>query len=88
MNMRYIRPKSTANIATVPISDQDLKATYTITVLNQAPNEKGGEAFVQYLLGKEGLAVLKQDGFTLTTPPTVTGSGVPAGLSGTVLSGK
>ena len=84
----YTAEAKAANIATVPISDQDLKATYTVTVLNQAPDEKGGEAFVQYLLGKEGLAVLKSDGFTLTTPPTVTGSGVPGGLSGTVLSGK
>jgi molybdate/tungstate transport system substrate-binding protein len=84
----YTAEAKAANIATVPISDQDLKATYTITVLNQAPNEKGGEAFVQFLLGKEGLAVLEEDGFTLTTPPAVTGSGVPAGLSATVLSGK
>jgi molybdate transport system substrate-binding protein len=84
----YSSEAEAANIPTVPISDQDLKATYTVTVLNQAADEKGAEAFVRYLLGKQGLAVLKKDGFELTTPPTVAGSGVPAGLSTTVLSGK
>ncbi|WP_203919869.1 extracellular solute-binding protein [Rugosimonospora africana] len=76
-----------ANIPTVPVTGQDLKATYTVTVLNQAPDQAGAEAFVGYLLGPDGLKVLKQDGFNLVTPPTVTGSGVPASLSG-VLSGQ
>lgn len=76
-----------ANIPTVPVTGQDLKATYTVTVLNQAPDEAGAEAFVAYLLGPDGLNVLKQDGFDLVTPPKVTGSGVPASLS-SVLSGQ
>jgi molybdate/tungstate transport system substrate-binding protein len=84
----YTAEAKAANIPTVPLSDQDLKATYTVTVLNQAPDEQGGEAFVQYLLGKEGLATLTSDGFSLTTPPTVIGSAVPDSLSTTVLSGK
>jgi molybdate/tungstate transport system substrate-binding protein len=84
----YSSEAKAANIATVPISDQALKATYTVTVLNQAPDEKGAEAFVQYLLGRQGLAVLTRDGFDVTTPPTVTGSGVPSRLSENVLSGK
>lgn len=83
----YSSEAKAANIATVPLTGQDLKATYTLTVLNQAPDEKGGEAFVQYLLGPDGLAVLKRDGFNLTTPPKVTGTGVPAGLTSTVLHG-
>jgi molybdate/tungstate transport system substrate-binding protein len=70
-----------AKIATVPVTGQTLKATYTVTVLNQAPDEAGGESFVAYLLGPSGLAVLKADGFTLTTPPKVTGTGVPSSLS-------
>jgi molybdate/tungstate transport system substrate-binding protein len=84
----YTAEAKAANIATVPISDQDLKATYTVTVLDRAPDQQGGEAFVQYLVGKQGLATLASDGFSLTTPPTVTGSGVPDSLSTTVLSGK
>ena len=76
-----------ANIKTVPVTGQTLKATYTATVLNQAPDEAGAEAFVQYLLGAQGLATLKKDGFTLITPPTVVGTGAPASLSN-VLAGK
>ncbi|GAA5198662.1 hypothetical protein GCM10023322_72550 [Rugosimonospora acidiphila] len=75
-----------AKIPTVPVTGQDLKATYTVTVLNQAPDEAGAEAFVQYLLGTDGINVLKQDGFDLVTPPTVTGSGVPTSLSSVLSS--
>ena len=76
-----------ANIKTVPVTGQTLKATYTATVLNQAPHEAGAEAFVQYLLGADGLATLKKDGFTLITPPTVVGTGAPASLHN-VLAGQ
>jgi molybdate/tungstate transport system substrate-binding protein len=84
----YSSEAKAAKIPTVPVTGQDLKATYTVTVLNQAPDRKGGEAFVRYLLGPHGLAVLQQDGFTLITPPTVAGTGVPAGLRSTVLRGS
>ncbi|HEX5297178.1 MAG TPA: extracellular solute-binding protein [Streptosporangiaceae bacterium] len=77
----YTAEATAANIPTVPLTGEDLKATYTITILNKAPHEAGAEAFVKYLLGPAGQAVLKQDGFTLVSPPTVTGSGVPSGLS-------
>ena len=83
----YSSEATAANIATVPLTGQALKATYTVTVLNQAPHEAGAEAFVAYLLGPAGQAVLKKDGFDLTTPPTVSGTGVPASLT-SVLSGK
>jgi len=77
----YTAEATAANIPTVPLTGEDLKATYTITILNKAPHEAGAEAFVSYLLGPDGQAVLKQDGFMLVSPPTVTGSGVPSGLS-------
>jgi molybdate/tungstate transport system substrate-binding protein len=76
----YTAEASAAKISTVPLAGVDLKATYTITVLKGAPNEAGAESFVSYLLGPAGQAALKQNGFTLITPPTVTGSGVPASL--------
>jgi len=69
-----------AKIPTVPLTGEDLKATYTISTLKGAPNEAGAEAFVAYLLGPSGQAFLKQDGFDLITPPKVTGSGVPAAV--------
>lgn len=71
-----------AGIKTVPLTGTDLSATYTVSVLNRAPNAAGGAAFVQYLLGPSGQAALNKDGFDLVTPPTVTGSGVPSSLSG------
>jgi molybdate/tungstate transport system substrate-binding protein len=77
----YTAEATAANIPTVPLTGEDLKATYTITVLNKAPHEAGAEAFVSYLLGPDGQAALKQDGFTLVSPPAVTGTGVPSGLS-------
>lgn len=83
----YSAEAKAADIQTVPVTGQDLKASYTVTVLNQAPNQKGAEAFVQYLLGTDGLAALRLDGFDLTTPPRVTGSGVPAALTSSVLHG-
>jgi molybdate/tungstate transport system substrate-binding protein len=38
-------------------------ARYTITILNNAPNATGALAFVKFLLGPQGTAILKQDGF-------------------------
>jgi molybdate/tungstate transport system substrate-binding protein len=76
----YTAEATAASIATVPLTGEDLKATYTITILNKAPHEAGAEAFVNYFLGSDGQAALKQDGFALISPPTVTGSGVPSAL--------
>lgn len=81
----YTSEAVAANIQTVPLTGEDLKASYTLTVLNNAPHQASAVAFIKYLLGSGGQASLKQDGFTLVTPPTVTGTGVPAGL-GSVLS--
>ena len=66
----YTIEANAAKIPTVPLTGVDLKATYTITILNNAPHEAGAEAFVSYLLGPAGLATLTQDGFKLVTPPT------------------
>lgn len=74
----YTIEATPVGIPTVPLTGQDLKATYTISTLKGAPNEPGAEAFTAYLLGPSGQAVLKQDGFDLITPPKVTGTGVPA----------
>jgi molybdate/tungstate transport system substrate-binding protein len=77
----YSSEARAAGIPTVPVTGQDLKATYTVTVVGGAPHEAGAEAFVRYLLGDQGLAALRTNAFTLTTPPAVTGTGVPAGLA-------
>lgn len=80
----YASEAKAANIATVPLTGENLKAVYTITELKQAPNSSGGEAFIQYLLGTQGQAILAKNGFQVTSPATVTGSGVPSSLAGVV----
>jgi molybdate/tungstate transport system substrate-binding protein len=83
----YSSEAKAAGIPTVPVTGEDLQATYTVTVVNGAPHQAGAEAFVAYLLGDQGVAALTRNDFALTTPPTVTGSGVPAGLT-SVLPGR
>lgn len=76
----YTIEANAAKIPTVPLTGTDLKATYTITILNNAPDQAAAEAFVSYLLGPAGQATLNQDGFKLTTPATLSGTGVPSSL--------
>ena len=76
----YTSEASAAKIPTVPLTGEDLKATYTVTILNRAPHEKAAVAFVAYLLGGRGRALLEADGFTLIKPPDVSGNGVPKSL--------
>lgn len=72
---------------TVPNVDlSKIHATYTISILKNAPDEAAAEAFVNYMLGSPGKAFLNADAFTLVTPPSVTGTGVPSGIS-SVISG-
>jgi molybdate/tungstate transport system substrate-binding protein len=44
------------------------KAIYTLTILHSAPNPGGGQRFVSYLLGSNGLELLKEHGLSLTHP--------------------
>lgn len=78
----YSSETTAASLPSVPVTvpGQNLEATYTVTILAGAPDEAGAEAFVDYLLGPRGRAALSKDGFDLTRPPTVTGSGVPGGI--------
>jgi molybdate/tungstate transport system substrate-binding protein len=75
----YASEAKAAGIPTVPLTGQTLKATYTVTVLNNAPHQTVGEAFVAYLLGP-ATSILAANGYTLITPPTLSGSGVPPSL--------
>lgn len=85
----YSSEAAAASIPSVPVTvpGQTFQATYTVTVLARAPHLQGAESFVRYLLGPDGQAALRKDGFTLVRPPTVSGGGVPAGLGGVVPAG-
>jgi molybdate/tungstate transport system substrate-binding protein len=80
----YQAEANAANIPTVPLTGVDLKASYTITVLQHAPHEAAAEAFVAYLLSSAGQAALKKYGFDIVSPATRSGSGVPASLKSLV----
>lgn len=77
----YTAEAAAANIKTVPLTGENLKATYTITILNKAPHKAAAAAFVNYFLGAGAKPALKKDGFKLISPPKVTGTGVPATLT-------
>ena len=84
----YSSETTAASIPAVPVTlpGQKLQATYTITVVRGAPDRAGADAFVAYLLGPEGQAILKKDGFDVVQPPTATGTGVPASLRSVIPS--
>jgi molybdate/tungstate transport system substrate-binding protein len=84
----YSSEAADAKIPTVTLGSVALKATYTVTVLNKAPNAAAAASFVNYLLGSDGITLLKKHGLQVQ-PITVTGAKtkVPTGLQG-VLGAK
>jgi molybdate/tungstate transport system substrate-binding protein len=66
------------HIPTTSIRPVHAGATYTITILERAPNGTGAEAFVRFFLGSQGRAFLGRNGLTLV-PPVISGpaSAVP-----------
>jgi molybdate/tungstate transport system substrate-binding protein len=80
----YTSETTPAGIPTVELTGVALKATYTVTVLNQAPHQAGGESFAAYLLGPEAQATLTRSGFHVVAPATLTGTGVPTSVSAAV----
>ena len=76
---------SAAHLKTVPLTGTHLAAHYTITVLNRAPHAAAARAFVAFLLGKSGQAILKRNGLVPSAPPTLNGRpAVPNDLKHTV----
>jgi molybdate/tungstate transport system substrate-binding protein len=65
----------------VKLTGVNLAGDYTITLVNHAPHTAAAEAFIKFLLGPTGQAEMKADQFNIVSPPTVTGSGVPSGLT-------
>jgi molybdate/tungstate transport system substrate-binding protein len=70
----------------VKLTGVNLAGDYTITLVNKAPHMAAAEAFIKFLLGSKGQSLMKADNFNIVSPPTVTGSGVPAALSSVIKS--
>ena len=76
---------SAAHLKTVSLAGTHLSAHYTITVLNRAPHAAAARAFVAFLLGNSGQAILKRNGLVPSVPPTLSGRhAVPNDLKHTV----
>lgn len=77
----YSSESTELNIPTITLGSIKLKATYTVSVLNNAPNSAGGIAFVRYLFSDAGTGYLRKHGLQLQ-PITVTGdkTAVPSAL--------
>jgi molybdate/tungstate transport system substrate-binding protein len=77
----YANEAREQGIPVVPLSPASAAATYTVTVLNGAPDARGAQAFVAFLLGKAGRAIMASSGLTVLRP-TLSGpaAAVPAAL--------
>jgi molybdate/tungstate transport system substrate-binding protein len=84
----YVVEAKTAHVPTVPLTPVYKYADYTITLLNSAPNQAGGEALVSFLLSPKRKAVEKQYGL-VPIKPQFSGSAaaVPARLRAIVGAG-
>ena len=84
----YSSEATELNIPTVTLGDIHLQATYTVSVLNKAPDADAGVAFVQFLLGDAGKALMTKHGLQLQ-PIKVSGTAgsVPAPLQSLLNAG-
>lgn len=65
------------HIPTASLTPVNKAATFTVTILKGAPDEQGAEAFVSFLLGPGGRAMLAHHGLSLLSPK-LTGSSAAA----------
>jgi molybdate/tungstate transport system substrate-binding protein len=72
----YTVEASAAGIPTVSLGSIDETATYTVTVLNRAPDTAGAVSFVKFLLSRPGLRLMRKAGL-ITQTPVAKGGGVP-----------
>jgi len=86
----YSTETSDAKIPAIALpADITPKASYTVSILHNAPNPSGAERFLTFLLGPEGQSLMKEHGLAVQKP-TLTGeaSGVPASVRALVEKAK
>ncbi|MEV0840559.1 substrate-binding domain-containing protein [Actinocatenispora sera] len=82
----YTSEATEAKVPTISLAPVELGATYTVTVLNRGPQPAAAAAFVKYLLGPKGVALMRKHGLHPAATVTLTGdrSAVPATLRSAV----
>lgn len=71
---------SAAHLPTVPLRGvKTLSAIYTVTIVHRSPDGSAARAFVAYLLGEKGRAILAANGITPSVSPKASGQ-MPAGV--------
>lgn len=76
----YLDEAKAAGVPTVSLAPISLSATFTVTVLAQAPNAPGALAFVKFLVSSSAQKALRAAGFQVLNPPRLSGHGAPAHL--------
>jgi molybdate/tungstate transport system substrate-binding protein len=77
----YASEATAAGLPIIRLGAIHLEARYTVTVVNRDPHPTAAGAFVSFLLGRTGRAVMVHYGLSLVSPPTVSGAvHVPARL--------
>ncbi|NNC24457.1 extracellular solute-binding protein [Salinisphaera sp. USBA-960] len=69
----YAGEAAAADIPTVTIEPAHIGARYTITILDHAPHKAAASAFINFLLSKQGKRILRNNGFNLIQPPSISG---------------
>lgn len=83
----YSSEAKAAKIPTVSLRKLFLAATYTVSILNGAPDAQAAQAFVAFLLGNDGQKLLKREGATNVRHRLIgSESNVPRMLRGLVTS--
>jgi molybdate/tungstate transport system substrate-binding protein len=77
----YEADANSQNSPFVKLTGVSLAGDYTITLVSKAPHQAAAEAFIKFLLGPTGQAEMKADKFSIVSPATLTGSGVPGSLT-------
>lgn len=84
----YVVEAKESHVPTVAIKPAYKYADYTVTILNNAENRSGAEAFVSYLLSPQRKGVMKRYGLVPIKPKfSGDASAVPAGLRSIVGAG-
>lgn len=66
----YRSEAAAAGIPVVPLNLGSIGATYTVTVLDNAPHPRAASAFVAFLLGREGKQIIKESRGLVFMPAT------------------